>query len=429
MSKTVIKVTGLYKKFCRSLKRGVFYGTADVIRDMIGISYDEAVLRKAEFFALDDVNFELNRGETLGIVGQNGSGKSTLLRILSGIYPPTKGRACIDGRVAALISVGAGFHPHMTGKENIYLNGTILGMSTKEIRRKFDSIVEFADIGDFLDASVSTYSSGMTVRLGFSVAIHAEVEVLLADEILAVGDVNFQKKCFEKILELRRNGVSVILVSHSIPNLESLCEKGLFLHHGRQICFDSIRETVKRYIDTVYEENKQKGIVQTKSGSFLKTVGVGNVQFSDLYVYQYGNEKHDSDIEVGKDIVIEFNYRFEEKNTNDYQLRLGFKTYEGHNIQKFYFHECPLVDGKIYDNEKLIKLKKEGCAKVRIFNPRFFPQTMRLDIAIKSTRMGVHEGGISSAVVFRIVEPKNKNLYFEYGYMSVTDFDYEIELG
>lgn len=230
---TAIEVTGLSKKFCRSLRRSMFYGSLDIARSMVGIPFDPGRIRPGEFWALDDVNFRLKRGEALGLVGVNGSGKSTLLRLVHGIFPPDKGRITINGRMGALIAVGAGFHPHMTGRENIFLNGTIIGMTRKEILKKFDAIVDFADIGDFLDAPVATYSSGMSVRLGFSIAIHSEPEILLADEILAVGDLQFALKCYRKIAEYKRNGGSLMLVSHGIQLIRNTCTQTIWLDRGK----------------------------------------------------------------------------------------------------------------------------------------------------------------------------------------------------
>jgi lipopolysaccharide transport system ATP-binding protein len=230
---TIIKVECLYKKFCRNLKRSLYYGALDVARDMVGLSSNRVVLRPHEFWALEDVSFEVNRGEALGIIGQNGSGKTTLLRILNGTFPPDGGQVAVRGRLGALIALGAGFHPHMTGRENIRLNGTILGMTRQEIDARFDEIVDFADIGDFLDAPVATYSSGMTVRLGFAIAIQAQPEILLADVVLAVGDLSFALKCLRKIGEYRKNGGAIILVSHGMQLVRNICPKALWLKQGK----------------------------------------------------------------------------------------------------------------------------------------------------------------------------------------------------
>lgn len=230
----VVAVRHLSKKFCRKLKRSMVYGIHDLARSMVGLEIDSSQLRHDEFWALQDVNFEVKRGEVLGIIGQNGSGKSTLLRVLTGIFPPDTGEILINGRVGSLIAVGAGFHPYMTGRENIALNGAILGMNRQQIREKFDEIVEFAEIGEFIDSAVSTYSSGMSVRLGFSIAIHADIDVLLADEILAVGDLGFMLKCYNKLGELRQKGISTLFVSHDLQAITNFANRVILLNKGQQ---------------------------------------------------------------------------------------------------------------------------------------------------------------------------------------------------
>jgi len=230
----LVRVEGVSKKFCRRLRHSVYYGTVDVARGMLGLDPNMESLREGEFWAVQDVSFELKRGETLGLIGPNGSGKSTLLRMINGIFQPDKGRIEIKGKVGALIAVGAGFHPLMTGRENIYLNGAILGMGRREVDRKFDAIVDFADIGEFLDAPVKTYSSGMYVRLGFAVAIHCEPDILLVDEVLAVGDVKFQNKCLNMIHKLKTvQGCSIILVSHNYNTVKIISHRCIYLEHGR----------------------------------------------------------------------------------------------------------------------------------------------------------------------------------------------------
>lgn len=246
-SHIVLRVENLHKKFCHSLRHSMYYGVIDSVRSMLGAVYDTQRLRENEFWALEDVCFELHKGETLGVIGANGSGKSTLLRLITGIYPPDSGRIAFKGRIGALIAVGAGFHPHMTGRENIYLNATILGMTRREINERLDAIIEFADIGDFLEAPVSTYSSGMRVRLGFAIAINCRPDILLVDEILAVGDVGFQLKCFDKIGTLRKQGVATLLVSHNLHQISMFCRKVLLLNHGRVEYFGDIETGLAIY--------------------------------------------------------------------------------------------------------------------------------------------------------------------------------------
>lgn len=196
------------------------------------------------FEAIDDVSFEVNRGESVAILGYNGSGKSTLLKMVAGVYRPDSGRIGIRGRVAALLEVGGGFHPDLTGRENVYLNGAILGMSRQEIQERYDAIVEFSEIGDFMDTEVKHYSSGMYVRLAFSVAIHIEHDVLLADEVLAVGDERFQEKCFSKIRELKAAGKTIFMVSHALDGIKNYCERGIVIHEHKVLFDGPIQEAV-----------------------------------------------------------------------------------------------------------------------------------------------------------------------------------------
>ena len=201
-----------------------------------------------EFWALKDVSFDVKQGEVVGILGRNGAGKSTLLKILSRITEPTKGRVQINGRVASLLEVGTGFHPELSGRENIYLNGAILGMSRREIRNKFDQIVDFAEVEKFLDTPVKRYSSGMYVRLAFSVAAHLEPEILIVDEVLAVGDAQFQKKCLGKMEGVSREGRTVLFVSHNLGAVRSLCQRCLIVKNGRIIADDRADLALSAYL-------------------------------------------------------------------------------------------------------------------------------------------------------------------------------------
>lgn len=202
-----------------------------------------------EFWALKDINFEIKQGDRVGIIGRNGAGKSTLLKILSRITEPTNGRITITGRVASLLEVGTGFHPELTGRENIFLNGAILGMSRKEIQRKFDEIVDFAEVEKFLDTPVKRYSSGMYVRLAFSVAAHLEPEILIIDEVLAVGDADFQKKCMGKMDDISRSGRTILFVSHNMNAVESLCSRILVLDKGSILRYsDNVRSNISDYL-------------------------------------------------------------------------------------------------------------------------------------------------------------------------------------
>lgn len=220
-----------------------------VVLHPLSVGTDRIAETSEEFWALRDVSFEIREGDRVGIIGRNGAGKSTLLKILSRITEPSSGRVKIKGRVASLLEVGTGFHPELTGRENIFLNGAILGMTKAEIRRKFDEIVAFAEVEKFLDTPVKRYSSGMYVRLAFAVAAHLEPEILVVDEVLAVGDAQFQKKCLGKLSEVGSSGRTVLFVSHNMTAIEQLCRSALFLERGEIKEFGTeVRSVVRRYL-------------------------------------------------------------------------------------------------------------------------------------------------------------------------------------
>lgn len=235
------------------------------------------ILKDQEFWALKDVSFELKKGETLGIIGPNGSGKSTMLKLLSSILNPTNGEIKINGKLAGLIEVGAGFHPDLTGRENVYLNGTIMGMRKKEIEKHFDSIVEFSELKEFIDTPVKRYSSGMYVRLGFSVAAHMEPEILLIDEVLAVGDISFQAKCAEKIYDMKKNGTTIIFISHNMEAVLDLCPRALLLYKGAMIADGVSEDTVREYRKGV----AQKLRMQSGCNDTSKLITIKSVVFCD----------------------------------------------------------------------------------------------------------------------------------------------------
>jgi ABC-type polysaccharide/polyol phosphate transport system ATPase subunit len=203
------------------------------------------------FYALRNVSFTINRGEVVGIVGRNGSGKSTILKLIAGVTAPSSGEVRVDGRVSPLIELGAGFHPDLTGRENIQMNASILGMSAKEIAARFDEIVDFAELREFVDTPVKRYSSGMYIRLGFAVAVHANPEILLVDEVLSVGDAYFQEKCLMRMNEFKRSGVTIVVVSHSMDLVREFCDRVLIIDHGRLLGDGPPEAMVEEYLRTV----------------------------------------------------------------------------------------------------------------------------------------------------------------------------------
>lgn len=239
----VLTVDNISKKFCRDFKRALFYGIQDISYELTGLRGSQnTTLRKDEFWALKDVSFSLKKGEAIALVGRNGSGKSTLLRVISGLIKPDAGMVTVKGQIAPLIALGAGFNPVLTGRENIYANMSVLGLTRQQIDERFDAVVDFSEVGDAINAPVQSYSSGMAARLGFACAVHTEPDILVIDEVLAVGDVQFRTKCFRKLGDLRAKGVSFILVSHNPNSVRSLCESAVYLREG---VVQSMGETTK----------------------------------------------------------------------------------------------------------------------------------------------------------------------------------------
>jgi len=212
--------------------------------------------RYDEFWALRDVSLAVPRGSAYGLVGHNGSGKSTMLRIMARIHQPTRGHIETHGRISALLDLGAGFHPELSGRENVYLNGSILGLSKGQVDRVFDEIVDFSGLHDFIDSPVKIYSSGMYVRLGFAVAVHVDPEILIIDEVISVGDMEFQRRCLDHIYELRRRGVTVLLVSHSLQLVQTMCDRAAWLDHGRLLAEGPALEVTRRYVDHVHDQQE-----------------------------------------------------------------------------------------------------------------------------------------------------------------------------
>ena len=229
---TIVRIEGVSKKFCRSLKRTMLYGVRDVASDMLGLTGHLACLRRDEFWAVNDVSFEVKRGECVGLIGPNGAGKSTLLKLINGVTLPDQGSIRISGRIGALLELGAGFHPMLTGRENIHLSGAILGLGKDEMTKKFDSIVEFSGLEEFIDTPVKQYSSGMYVRLGFAVAVSIDPDILIIDESMAVGDAAFRKRCLEQIDAFIQAGKTIIVVTHNLQEIEKIAQRMLLLDHG-----------------------------------------------------------------------------------------------------------------------------------------------------------------------------------------------------
>ncbi|MEA5575025.1 ABC transporter ATP-binding protein [Anabaena sp. UHCC 0451] len=314
MSDTVIRVENLGKKYIIGHQKQERYtALRDVVSNQIK-SLGSFIHPKSEvenpnveeFWALKDVSFEIKQGDRVGIIGRNGAGKSTLLKILSRITEPTVGRIKIKGRVASLLEVGTGFHPELTGRENIFLNGAILGMSKVEIKRKFDEIVAFAEVEKFLDTPVKRYSSGMYVRLAFAVAAHLEPEILIVDEVLAVGDAAFQKKCLGKMEDVSKGeGRTVLFVSHNMGAINQLCEDAIWLDQGKLIVHQSTENVVSRYLT----KNAHEG--QFLSDNGIANVGVDEFKLLSISIKNIQGEVT-SYIDFRQQFFIEIQYQINE---------------------------------------------------------------------------------------------------------------------
>ena len=243
----LVKVENVSKKFCRDLKTSLWYGIRDIAGEMTGRNNYNRDLRPKEFWALDDISFELKRGEVLGLIGRNGAGKTTLLKILTNLIKLDAGRVTMRGKTGALITLGAGFNPILTGRENIYVNGAVLGLPKKEIDAKFREIVDFAELWEFIDAPVRTYSSGMYARLGFAVATDVKPDILIIDEVLSVGDESFQRKSATRMQEFRSMGATIILVSHMMATIEEMCHRVAWLDHGKLMEYGEPKEVIRAY--------------------------------------------------------------------------------------------------------------------------------------------------------------------------------------
>jgi lipopolysaccharide transport system ATP-binding protein len=321
LGEVLVRAENVSKIFCRNLKRSLFYGLRDGIGDIVpgvGRKYNSdgtPILRKGEFWANQGISFELRRGECLGLIGRNGAGKTTLLKMLNGLIKPDTGHIEIRGKVGAIIALNAGFNPLLTGRENIYIAGSIRGLSKKEIDAKYDEIVDFAELHEFMESPVQNYSSGMQVRLGFSIASIIKPDVLIIDEVLAVGDFSFRMKCYRKISSLLKS-TAVIFVSHQIEHIKKMCNVGLYLRSGKEVSKGDILSVIKDY-----ERNN-----------------IQNQGSKDNYVDDAINGIHaeikDSLIQFGGNLSIGVNYDIKE-NSIVSRVRFVFFDYNGSPVAEW----------------------------------------------------------------------------------------------
>ncbi|UCC39601.1 MAG: ABC transporter ATP-binding protein [Candidatus Aminicenantes bacterium] len=299
MGENIVVVSGLSKKFCRNFKRSLWYGLQDISSELIGRERYRAKLRNDEFWALKNINLELKQGELIGLIGPNGAGKTTFLKLLTGLIRPDEGEITIRGKIRALIALGAGFNPVLTARENIYINGAILGASKKEMDSLLGEIVEFSELEKFLDMPVQNYSSGMLVRLGFSIAVNIHPDILIVDEVLAVGDAAFRRKARNKMMGLLHSGISVIFVSHNISLVSALTSRCLYIDQGEIVDIGPTERVTSRYLN---DSIKKSGDEDESSEDFLmasaflttpdfvlkdvKLMNLDGVETNDFITYQ-----------------------------------------------------------------------------------------------------------------------------------------------
>jgi len=350
--------------------------------------FDERDKARDIIWALKDVSFEVKRGEVVGIVGHNGAGKTTLLKILSRITEPTSGRAVIQGRVASLLEVGTGFHQELTGRENVYLNGTVLGMSKREVDRKFDEIVAFSGIEKFIDTPVKRYSSGMQVRLAFAVAAHLEPEILLIDEVLAVGDAEFQAKCLGKMDSIAQAGRTVLFVSHNLGAVRNLCGRGIWLHQGAIRVRGDVDDVVNQYLaDALAVADKGRVWLRGRR----ERTGTGQVRFESFIARLAGGEDHELP-RTGMDVELVLGYRADAAHPiTALIVGMAIKNAEGQAILQL---------GNHYLNMSLSNLPPKGELICRI--PHLPLQPGRYYVSLSCRVNGVVADKVRDAVMFEV---------------------------
>lgn len=390
MSNTIIRVENLSKKYVLGHEKPARYtALRDVIVDRakaIGrrllrpTEKGESDRIRKEFWALKDISFEVKQGEVIGIIGRNGAGKSTLLKILSCITEPTQGRLTLKGRVASLLEVGTGFHPELTGRENIYLNGAILGMTKVEISKTFDEIVAFAEVESFLDTPVKHYSSGMYMRLAFAVAAHLEPEILVVDEVLAVGDVAFQKKCLGKMTEVsQQEGRTILFVSHNLAAISQLCNQAILLEQGRVKEIGCVSQVITEYT----QDKKNQGSVVDLTSYKLRQ-GTQQATFKWAELLSSGN-KPSYKFSIGDDVVIKFCFCCTTL-VEAVKLAVQIRTSDGINL-------CNMID--LDSNFRIKEIKETEVLSVTLKDIRLYPGIYYISLWI---------GSLNSLDVFDYIE-------------------------
>ncbi len=394
MSEVAIRVENLGKSYqiAHSTHSGYKTLQEDLVR-LIRRPFDRSASNRETFWALKDISFEVNDGEVLGIIGRNGAGKSTLLKILSRITKPTCGSADVYGRVGSLLEVGTGFHPELTGRENVFLNGAILGMTRREIQRRFDEIVAFAEVEQFLDTPVKRYSSGMYMRLAFAVAAHLDPEVLVVDEVLAVGDAEFQKKCLGKMQDVAKGGRTVVFVSHDMGAIQTLTHKCILLNHGQIAHFADTPYVVQKYLESSLAVKQNGGSGVDLNAFRREKISDTPVNFSRAWVN--GDSQLRPELKSGDSFTInvELDCRQSVEGAN---LTLTLKNALGHRIAMFFSWDA--------DFSLFLKPGKQVVA-LQVNQLPLAPDTYFVDIGINQSTTTMAFDVVLDVPLFQIVEP------------------------
>lgn len=418
MTDTVIRVENLGKKYTIDHHQPERYtALRDVIANRIkSITHhlthrthaNPSFVAREEFWALKDISFEIKQGDRVGVIGRNGAGKSTLLKILSRITEPTSGRATIKGRVASLLEVGTGFHPELTGRENIYLNGAILGMGKTEIKQKFDEIVAFAEVEKFLDTPVKRYSSGMYVRLAFAVAAHLEPEILVVDEVLAVGDLQFQEKCLGKMNQVAESGRTVFFVSHNMGAIKALCKHALLLELGQIKAYGVSQDVVLDYIK-LFSDRANVGQIDRRQ----HIQGNGKVTIEKVELCNWHQVKKTSFL-IGEPFTIQLTYNVHQELEGTFWILIS--SLEG----------TVILSSFQKDNYSPVNLICDGIASVQIDSTHFLPGSYLISAGLfsKTEIIDWTEHVIRFDVLPQFVDSRP----FDYRYGLLTkEFTWEVE--
>ena len=383
MPQQTITVTGLGKRYQLGSQRSRYETLGETITRLVRFRRPPSA---TAFWALRGISFDVQPGQAVGLIGSNGAGKSTLLKILARITSPTEGQAVLRGRVAALLEVGSGFHPELTGRENIYLNAALLGMSRWDVKARFDAIVAFAGVEEFLDTPVKRYSTGMYVRLGFSVAAHLEAETLLVDEVLAVGDASFQQRCLSSMRNAVTGGRTVVLVSHNLPAIQGLCDRVLVLSKGQLTWDGAVEGGIREYLHSSRTREKDAAGKPANAGAANGPVSLESIELLDPKTGAVVES-----VSSGGGLTIALSFRAEGRPRN-VSCAIDFRTAEGQRVaycNSFY------TSGSYYD-----ALAETGIIRCEVQDLPFGPGDYRLDVAFHSD--GERSDYVPNAAVFSV---------------------------